>query len=117
MLLNFAKLGGLQLCGVTFSWVEIFLSANFPGENYLGWKLYGWELSWVEFSRWELSCVGIFFSGSFLGGNCPLGIIRAAIFRVGVFLLLPLELLKGRCLFPTSKRNSMLNQDKIKFNV
>ena len=28
--------------------------------------------------------MGIFFGGSFLGENCPVGIIRGAIFRVGV---------------------------------
>ena len=47
MLLNFIKLGGLQLSENTISWVEIFLGGNFPGGNYPGWKLSGWELSWV----------------------------------------------------------------------
>ena len=72
MLLNFVKLGGLQLCEVTISWVEIFLDGNFPGGNYPGWELSGWELSWV----------GIFFGGSFLGGNCPMAIIRVEVFML-----------------------------------
>ena len=38
MLLNFVKLGELQLSGKTVSWVEIFpsgnfLDGNFPGKN------------------------------------------------------------------------------------
>ena len=90
MLLNFVKLGELQLSGKTISWVEIFLGGNFPGGNFPGWEFSGWELSeWElsewEFSRWELSWVGIFLGGKFPGGNCPVGIIRVAIFRVGDF--------------------------------
>ena len=34
MLLNFVKLGELQLNGVTINWVEIFLGGNFLGSNY-----------------------------------------------------------------------------------
>ena len=55
---------------------------NFPGGSYRGWEFSGWELS-----GWELSWVGIFFGGGFLGGNSPGGIIRVAIFWVGVSML------------------------------
>ena len=72
MLLNFVKLGGLQLSGVEIIWAGIFLGRNFPSGN-----CPGWELSWV----------GIFVRGSFPGRNCPVGIIRVAVFRVGVFML------------------------------
>ena len=64
MLLNFVKLGGLQLSGKTSSWVEIFLGGNFPGGNYPGWEFSGWELS-----GWELFWVGIFRVGVILSGN------------------------------------------------
>ena len=90
MLLNFVKLGGLQLSGVESIWVRIFLGRNFPGGNCPGWEFSGWELSW-ELSWVWIFRVGIFFGGSFPGGNCPVGIIRVAICRVGVFML-PLNL-------------------------
>ena len=77
MLLNFVKLCGLQLSGKTVSWVEIFLGGNFPGGKYPGW----------EFSGWELSCVGIFLGGNFAGENCPVGIMRVAVFWVEVLLV------------------------------
>ena len=77
MLLNFVKLGGLQLSGVEIIWAGIFMGRNFPSGNCPGWELSGWELSWV----------GIFVRGSFPGRNCPVGIIRVAVFRVGVFML------------------------------
>ena len=68
MLLNFVKLGGLKLSVKAISWVQFFLGGNFPGGNYPGWEFSGWELSWM---------------GSF----------RVAIFWVGVFLVLFIELL------------------------
>ena len=58
MLLNFVKLGGLQLSGKTISWVEIFLGGNFP---------------WWKFSLVEIFLVGIILDGNFPGGNCPGG--------------------------------------------
>ena len=86
MLLNFVKLGGLQLSGKTISWVEIFLDGHFPGGNYFGWEFSGWEcsgqeLSWVrifvggdfprwKFSGWELSG-GNHSGGNFRGGSFP----------------------------------------------
>ena len=82
MLLDFVKLGGLQLSGKTIRWVGIILGGNFPGGN-----CSGWELSWVGIFQWELSWVGIFFDGSFLGGNCPVGIIQVAVLQVGVYML------------------------------
>ena len=92
MLLNFAKLGGLQLCGVTISWVEIFLGVNFPGRNYPGWEFFRWELSrcelsWVGISQMGIVWVEVILGGNFLGRDCPLGIIRVTIFWVGVFML------------------------------
>ena len=67
----------IAIIRVGIFWVVIILSGNFlgrncPGGSYPGWEFSGWELSWV---------------GIFLGGNCPVGIIRAAIFRVGAFLV------------------------------
>ena len=50
MLLNFVKLGGLQLSGETINWVEVFLAGNFPGGNYPGWEFSAWELSGCELS-------------------------------------------------------------------
>ena len=70
MLLNFVKLGGLQLSGKTISWVEIFLGGNFLGGNYLMWEFFGWELSRWEFSGWELSNRN-HLGGNFLGGSFP----------------------------------------------
>ena len=95
-MLNFVKLGGLRLSAVTISWVEIFhvgiiLGRNFPDGNCLGGSYPG-----LEFSGWELSQVGIFFVASFVGGNCPVGIIRVAIFRVVVFMLPLLVVLKDK---------------------
>ena len=58
MLLNFAKLGGLQLSRKTI------------------------KLSWVEIFQ-----VGIILGGNFPGGNCPVRIIRVTIIQVGVFML------------------------------
>ena len=71
-MLNFVKLGGLQLSNAAISWVGIFLGRNFSGEIYPGWEFSGWELSWVgivrvgiilggyfprwQFSGWEFSC-------------------------------------------------------------
>ena len=57
MLLNFVRLGWLQLSGKTISWVEIFLGGNCPSGSYPGW----------EFSEWELS------GGNRPGGNFPGG--------------------------------------------
>ena len=98
MLINFIKLGGWQLSGVSTGWMKVFWGGNFlggnysgenlqvvifcvgdflggscPGGNFLGgsftrWKLSGWEFSWVEIFR-----VVIFQVGVFLGGNCPDG--------------------------------------------
>ena len=84
---HFIKLAGWQLSGVVIGWMKIFsggnlLCENYPGGNFLGRSFPGWELS-----RWDLSWVGIFFGVSFPGGNCLVGIIRVAIFRVGVFML------------------------------
>ena len=75
-----------------------WLDKNVPIWEFPGWKLSGWKLSWVGVVR-----VGIFLDGNcpnvsylgwefplveaFGGGNCPVGIIRGAIFRVGVFML------------------------------
>ena len=92
MLLNFVKLGELQLFGKTISWVEIFrmriiLDGNFPGGNCPSGSYPRLEYSGWEFSKWELSWMGIFFGGSFPGENCRVGIIWVAIFQVGVFML------------------------------
>ena len=48
-----------------------------PDGSFPGWELSRCGLSWVE----------IFFGGFFWGENFPVGIIRVAIFRVGVFML------------------------------
>ena len=78
----------IAIIRVGIFWVGIFqvgviLGGSFPGGSYPGWELPEWELSWV----------GIFFGGGFPGGNCPGGIIRVAIFWVGVFLV-PCDALK-----------------------
>ena len=59
-----------------------FPVGNYPGGNFPGGSFPGWELP-----RWELSWVGIFFGESFRGGNCPVGIIRLAVFWVVVSML------------------------------
>ena len=92
MLLNFVKLGELQLSGKTIGLLEIFHGGNFPGGNYpwwefSRWELSRWELSGWEFSGWELSWLGIFLGGSLPDGNGPVGIIHVAIFRVAIFLV------------------------------
>ena len=86
MLLNFVKLGGLQLSGKTiswviFSWVGIILDGNFLGIIRVGVILGG------SYPGWKLSWVGIFFDVSFPGGNRPVGIIMETIFQVEVFVL------------------------------
>ena len=58
------------------------LGGNFPGGSFPRWELSGWELC-----RWDLSWVGIFFGGSVPSGNCPVVVIRVAIFRGEIFML------------------------------
>ena len=109
--------GGNLLCGIypggsfpgwELSWWE-FSAWSFPGGSFPGWELSVWEFSgWrfpgQELSRWDLSQVGIFFGGSFPGRNCPVGIIRVATFRVGVFMLPFVSYIKqGRCNQQVSK--------------
>ena len=74
MLLNFVKLGGLQLSKVTISWMGILLRGNFPGGND----------PWLEFSGWELPWVGIFLGENFLGGNHPGGNFPSGSYHVTV---------------------------------
>ena len=66
MLLNFVKLGGLQLSKVAISWMGISLRGNFPGGNDPWLEFFGWELSWVGIFR-----VGIVRVGVALGGYFP----------------------------------------------
>ena len=48
--------------------------------------------------------MGIFIGGNFLGANCPVGIIRVAIFLLRVFLVpLRIDLMDG--LFLNQKTN------------
>ena len=68
-------------------WVVIILGGNFPGGNCLGESYPGLKFSEWELSGWELSWAGFFQGGNFPGGNCSVGIIRLAIFWVGVFLV------------------------------
>ena len=75
MLLNFVKLGGLQLSGKTISWVEIFLDGHFPGGNFLGGNVLGGSYPGREFSQ-----VGIFLGGNFPGGNHSGGNFRGGSF-------------------------------------
>ena len=95
--------------------VGAFLGGSFPGGNFPGWEFSGWGFSGWELcgwnfpggsfgnypgwklSMWDLSWVGIFFGGIFSRGNCPVRIIRMAVFRVGVFML------------PKEKRIKLLN--------
>ena len=80
-------LAGWELSGWEFSWVGVvrveifrlgvFLGGSCPGRNIPDRSFLGWELS-----RWDLSWLGIFFGGGFPGGNCPVGIIRVAVFLV-----------------------------------
>ena len=82
MLLNFIKLGGLQLSGVEISWVGIFQGRNFPGGN-----CPGWGLSWVGIVQVVVNLGGNFlwqeFSGLALsGGNHPVGNFPRGSFHV-----------------------------------
>ena len=52
----FVNLSGLQLSGVTTTWVEICLGGNYPG-----WEFFEWKLSW-----WELYWAGMFWVGVFM---------------------------------------------------
>ena len=70
MLLNFVKLGRLQLSWLAITWVKMFqvgiiLSRNFPD---------------------RIVRVGVVLGGNFLGGNFLVGIIQVTIFWVGVFM-------------------------------
>ena len=58
MLLNFVKLGGMQLSGKIISSVEIFRVGVILGRNFLWWEFSVWELS-------EENHPG----GNFLGGS------------------------------------------------
>ena len=103
MLINFIKLAGWKLFGVAIGWMNIFRGGNFLGGNYpggnipggsypgwefSGWELSGWELFWVVFVRMGVILGGNFFWCGFSGWELSGGIIRVAIFRVGVFMLL-----------------------------
>lgn len=58
---RFVNLSGLQLSGVTTTWVEICLGGNFLSGNYPGWEFFEWKLSW-----WELYWAGMFWVGVFM---------------------------------------------------
>ena len=73
MLLNFVRLGGLQLSMVEISWVGILQDINFLGGNFREWEFSRWELSWVEIFRVGIVRVGVILGGNFPGGNCPDG--------------------------------------------
>ena len=95
MLLNFIKLAGWQISGVSIGWMKIFPGGKFPGVNLPGGSFPGCELSGWQFFGWEFSLVGvvrvpIFRVAVFLGGNCPGGTYPwwefplVEVFRVGI---------------------------------